>query len=98
MTNLDLTTDQQHLLAEFVAQDPLTRGPVPPSLETLLREVMSVIDVRCLEAVNPEKVRELLRASFEAMKLGHLYENGLLSRGQLQSRIDAARNRIEEFA
>lgn len=58
---------------------------------------MESVDIRRLESVTPEDVRELLRSTFEVMKVHHLHENGFLSSDQFRARLEIARVRVAAF-
>ncbi|MEP4147030.1 MAG: hypothetical protein ABJL54_07390 [Halioglobus sp.] len=93
MPRLHFTAEQQSMLFSFIDQPQCGDSETTDALERLLGETMDAVNVRRLELVDPESVRELLRSTFEVMKLRHLHENGLLSSAQFQSRIEVARRR-----
>ncbi|MEH6637633.1 MAG: hypothetical protein V7700_19110 [Halioglobus sp.] len=96
MPHLHLTDEQQTMLARFIDQEPCGRDPMTNGLAELLEQVMSAVNVRRLESVDPERVRELLRSTFELMKVRHLHDNGLLSTTQLKVRLETARGRVAQ--
>ncbi len=82
------------MLSQFIHQEPDTRSRVSDALEALLAEVMCAVNVRRLDSVDPEGIRELLRSTFDVMKVRHLHEHGVLTTAQLKQRLEVARNRI----
>ena len=96
MAHLHLTNEQQNMLSRFINHESDGRSQISDTLAELLEQVMSAVNVRRLESVDPEGVRELLHSTFELMKLRHLRDNGLLSNTQLEVRLEAIRHRVAQ--
>ena len=94
MPQVHLTAEQQSMLSRFIDQEPSSRSPIPDALAGLLEQLMNAVNVRRLELVEPEGVRELLRSSFVLIKMRHLYDNNLLSNAQFQMRLEILRGRV----
>ena len=94
MPTLDLDHREQTLLSDFVLREGPAGAKLPRHTSSLLARVMREVDVRQLDLVDPDAVRDLLRSTFDIIKAKHLFENNLLTREQYEGRLGEARVRL----
>ena len=98
MPTVDLDHREQALLSDYVLRESHAGEQLPRHTSSLLARVMREVDVRQLDLVDPDAVRNLLRSTFDIIKARHLFENNLLTREQFEGRLGEARVRLESGA
>ena len=94
---LQLSTEQQSILYQFVVDDR-DRGRAPdPKLEKALAYIMSHANVRKVDLIPDQIVRSLVQSTFAILKTEYLLENGMITSLKYYDRIAAARARIRQF-
>ncbi|QFU76469.1 hypothetical protein EY643_12820 [Halioglobus maricola] len=94
MFTVDLQADERQTLLQFIEEESFDREGASCVFDDLLGKIMSTVDVRRLEQVNPDDVREMLTCIFALFKAKHLAENNFLSVEQYELRLKAAKDRL----
>ena len=92
---LQLTEEQRLHLYDFVLCRCEQRPPLVAHLEHTLGYIMSNVDVRKLEQIQDEPVRELVRCTFELLKNDYMLDNSLITTSKHQDTISEAQARVK---
>ena len=94
---LQLSTEQQSTLYQFVVDDRDRKRAPDPRLEKALAHIMSNTNVRKVDLIPDQIVRSLVESTFAILKTEYLLENGMITSSKYKDRIATVRARICKF-